>query len=483
VILNDILDFSKIEAGKLELISEEFSLRHELDQTMKTMGIGAHEKGIELNLIVSPDTPDRLTGDAYRLQQVLINLISNAIKFTSEGEVVVFVAPEEDEGDTSVHSSDTSANEVGIRFEVEDTGSGIPEKQKRKIFEAFSQADSSISKNAAGTGLGLTISDNIVRMMNGSLWLGSKNGEGSVFCFNVFLPSRDKQDFGKTFTFTKAPQDTLILIADGNTSATANLRNTIRGWQFDCTTLPHASTVAKAIEEESPSIVLVNERIEGENGIDLAESILSKHGGKTTPIMMLSSKCAPESIKRCQKSGLSHYLFKPIALTELAEVIEAATSTKSTLKNNEASSTPSKPAAKQPKPISQPIPSAETSPPGQIYRVLLAEDNLVNQKVASAMLKKSGHEVVIADNGEIALAELEKGFFDFILMDVQMPVLDGLETGDHIPIIALTAHATKVHQDSCFQAGMDDYIAKPFQMPKLFRSIEKLLKFKRAVRP
>lgn len=209
---------------------------------------------------------------------------------------------------------------------------------------------------------------------------------------------------------------------------------------------------------------------------------------------MLSSKCAPESIKRCQKAGLSHYLFKPIALTELAEVIEAATSTKSTLKNNEASSTPSKPAAKQPKPISQPIPSAETSPPGQIYRVLLAEDNLVNQKVASAMLKKNGHEVVIADNREIALAELEKGFFDFILMDVQMPVLDGLETtrtirrkeletGDHIPIIALTAHATKVHQDSCFQAGMDDYIAKPFQMPKLFRSIEKLLKFKRAVRP
>ena len=493
VILNDILDFSKIEAGKLELVSEDFSLRHELDQTMKTMGIGAHEKGIELNLIVSPDTPDRLTGDAYRLQQVLINLISNAIKFTSEGEVVVYVAPEEDEGEPHLHSSEVSANEVGIRFEVEDTGSGIPEKQKRKIFEAFSQADSSISKNAAGTGLGLTISDNIVRMMNGSLWLGSKNGSGSVFCFNVFLPSPDQQDFGKTFTFSKASQDTQILIAGGNTSAMANLRNTIRGWQFGCTIVTQASAVAKAIEENSPAIILVSESLESESGIDLAKSIFSEQGGEVIPIMMLSSKNAPESIKECQKAGLSHYLFKPIAPSELAQVLEIATNTLSTHNSKATSLTPSKAATEQSKPSSQPSPSADTSPK-QIYRVLLAEDNLVNQKVASAMLKKSGHEVVIADNGKIALEELEKGYFDFILMDVQMPVLDGLETtrtirrkeletGDHIPIIALTAHATKVHQDSCFQSGMDDYIAKPFQMPKLFRSIEKLLKFKRAEQP
>jgi len=492
VILNDILDFSKIEAGKLELVSEEFSLRHELDQTMKTMGIGAHEKGIELNLIVSPDTPDRLTGDAYRLQQVLINLISNAIKFTSEGEVVVYVAPEEEDEEAKLHSSELPATDVGIRFEVEDTGSGIPEKQKRKIFEAFSQADSSISKNAAGTGLGLTISDNIVRMMSGSLWLGSKNGEGSVFCFNVFLPSPDKQDFGKTFTFPKASQDTQILIADENTSATANLRNTITGWQFGCTTVTQASAAAKAIEEKSPSIVLINERLEGESGIDLAESIITRHGGKTIPIMMLSSKSAPESIKKCQKANLSHYLFKPISITELAQAIDAAINTKSAPKDKATSLTPSKATTNQSKPTTQPSPSTET-PPSQSYQVLLAEDNLVNQKVASAMLKKNGHNVVIADNGEIALAELEKGYFDFILMDVQMPVLDGLETtrtirrkeletGDHIPIIALTAHATKVHQDSCFQAGMDDYIAKPFQMPKLFRSIEKLLKFKRAAR-
>ncbi|MBT5706995.1 MAG: response regulator, partial [Verrucomicrobia bacterium] len=195
----------------------------------------------------------------------------------------------------------------------------------------------------------------------------------------------------------------------------------------------------------------------------------------------------------CQKAGLSHYLFKPIAPSELAQVLEIATNTLSTHNSKATSLTPSKAATEQSKPSSQPSPSADTSPK-QIYRVLLAEDNLVNQKVASAMLKKSGHEVVIADNGKIALEELEKGYFDFILMDVQMPVLDGLETtrtirrkeletGDHIPIIALTAHATKVHQDSCFQSGMDDYIAKPFQMPKLFRSIEKLLKFKRAEQP
>ena len=489
VILNDILDFSKIEAGKLELVSEEFSLRHELDQTLKTMGISAHEKGIDLNLIVAPDTPDRLTGDAYRLQQVLINLISNAIKFTSKGEVVVFVAPEEDEGDTKINSSRESANEVGIRFEVEDTGSGIPEKQKKKIFEAFSQVDSSISKNAAGTGLGLAISDNIVRIMNGSLWLGSKSGEGSVFCFNVFLPCTDKQDFGKTFTFSDSSENQHILIADDISSATANLRNTIKGWQFSCTTVSRAKAATKEIEEKSPAIVLINEKLEDESGIDLAETILSKHGGKTIPIMMLSSKSAPESIKKCQKAGLSHYLLKPVAISELAQVIKAALNTKSAPKSLK----PIKAAADQSKPSPQPSPSVE-APDNKSYRVLLAEDNLVNQKVASAMLKKNGHEVVIADNGEIALSELEKGYFDFILMDVQMPVLDGLETtrsirrkeletGDHIPIIALTAHATKVHQDSCFQAGMDDYIAKPFQMPKLFRSIEKLLKFKRAARP
>ena len=460
---------------------------------MKTMGIGAHEKGLELTLVVSPDTPDRLTGDAYRLQQVLINLISNAIKFTSEGEVVVFVAPEEDDEDPRLQTSEVSAKEVGIRFEVEDTGSGIPEKQKRKIFEAFSQADSSVSKNVAGTGLGLTISDNIVRMMDGSLWLGSKNGHGSVFCFNVFLPSSDKQDFGKTFVFPDSAQNSQILIADGTSSVTSTLRNMVKAWQFNCTTVSQASEAAKALKETPPSIALVSEMIGDNSGIDLAKTILSEYGEKTTPIMMLSSKNAPDSIKKCQQAGLAHYLFKPISQSELAQVIIEATN--SLGKDQKPRPTPSSSSnsAKPAKTSPQPSHSGNPAEASNVYRVLLAEDNLVNQKVASAMLKKSGHEVVIADNGAIALSELEKGFFDFILMDVQMPVLDGLETtrtirkkeletGDHIPIIALTAHATKVHQDSCFQAGMDDYIAKPFQMPKLFRSIEKLLKFKRTAR-
>ncbi len=476
VILNDILDFSKIEAGKLDLVAEEFSLRHELDQTMKTMGIGAHEKGLELTLVVAPDTPDRLTGDAYRLQQIVVNLISNAVKFTTEGEIIVHVSPETE--DTEFMSDENV--EVGIRFEVEDTGPGIPEKQKRSIFEAFSQAYTSIANHVAGTGLGLAISDSIVRMMNGSLWLGTKNQEGSVFCFNVFLPTTDPQDFGRSVSFPKETKESEILIVDSNQTTATALEANIKTWQLRCRSTTDHREAIKLLKESSFDAVFIGDALNSEVGFETAKQILNDEAIETIPIMMLSSKNAPDSIKKCRQANIEHYLFKPISPTEAAQSLAAV------LRQRPQSGGTPKKEAIEAQPAST---SSDTSAPlkEKSYRVLLAEDNLVNQKVASAMLKKSGHEVVIAGNGEIALGELEKGYFDFILMDVQMPVLDGLETtrairkkelesGDHIPIIALTAHATKVHQDSCFKAGMDDYIAKPFQMPKLFRSIEKLLK-------
>ncbi len=481
VILNDILDFSKIEAGKLELVSEEFSLRSELDQTMKTMGIGAHEKGLELTLVISPDTPDRIIGDSYRLQQVLINLISNAIKFTSEGEIIVYVAPETDETSIRTPEDHTKNPTVGLRFEVEDTGSGIPEKQKRRIFEAFSQASSSISSNVAGTGLGLTICDSIVRLMNGSLWLGSKNGDGSVFSFNVYLPSPDPGDFGAKKAFSDRARSASVLIVDPNETSASNLKNNLDQWQISCSVIDNPKNALARLKSAPADIVIISEGTNSNVAFELASQIQDAEGLHSTPIMMLSSKNAPESIRKCRKANLTHYIFRPISLKELGPLLELALG----------DSTVSPPLKEQTiQTTEEKKPEAEVEKKG--YRVLLAEDNLVNQKVASAMLKKSGHEVVIAGNGQLALDALAKGYFDFILMDVQMPVLDGLETtrairkqelesGDHIPIIALTAHATKVHQDSCFQAGMDDYIAKPFQMPKLFRSIEKLLKINRNV--
>ena len=479
VILNDILDFSKIEAGKLELVSEEFSLRNELDQTMKTMGIGAHEKGLELTLVISPETPDRLTGDSYRLQQVLINLISNAIKFTTEGEIIVYVAPETDETSVRTKQGNSQKTEVGLRFEVEDTGSGIPEKQKRRIFEAFSQANSSISNNVAGTGLGLTICDSIVRLMNGSLWLGSKNGDGSVFSFNVYLPSSDPEDFGPKRVFSDRARSSSLLIVDHNETSASNLKNNLSEWEIPCKIVHDPKEALTKLKSTSTGLALISEGSNSAEAFELAEKIAASDEITATPVMMLSSKCAPESIRKCREANLPHYIFRPISLKELGPLIEAALGATAATKPQEGHARPSPPEH-----------DSESKPEKKGYRVLLAEDNLVNQKVASAMLKKGGHEVVIAGNGQLALDALAKGHFDFILMDVQMPVLDGLETtrairkqelesGDHIPIIALTAHATKVHQDSCFQAGMDDYIAKPFQMPKLFRSIEKLLRVQR----
>ncbi len=482
IILNEILDFSKIEAGKLELLSDEFSLRHELTQSIKTMGLSAHEKGLELTLIVAPDTPNLLIGDAYRLQQVVINLVSNAIKFTSEGDVTVTVEPELAEAEPQ---SDTSRQPtVGLRVAVEDTGSGIPEAQQRKIFEAFSQANSSISNNVAGTGLGLTISDNLVRMMNGKLWLESKPESGSVFCFNVQLASPNPTETAPKFQFSSEAAAARYLIVDPHPIARRMLESTLKDWGFTATAVGDTDQIHEQIQAENPDVILVSDTSQNGKGIELATQLQKDFPLKPVPIMLLTTKEAARSIKRCQSSQLPHYVFKPISPAELAPIISQALE-KQAAPNAAASPT----AQKSPKP-----PAPATPVAGDSYRVLLAEDNLVNQKVASAMLKKNGHQVVIAGNGQEALDALGKQEFDFILMDVQMPVMDGLaatrairkkelETGQHIPIIALTAHATKVHQDSCFQAGMDDYIPKPFQMPKLFRSIEKLLAQKRRNSP
>jgi CheY-like chemotaxis protein len=477
-VIDDILDFSKIEAGKLDLDPSPFHLRDCLGDTLKLLAPRAHAKGLELTSHVEPPVPDAVLGDAHRLRQVLLNLVGNAIKFTEKGEVVVDVSrqmaePRGEPGVGSVSSDLLTSNFCFLHFEVRDTGIGIAPEKQRAIFEPFVQADGSTTRRYGGTGLGLTISRCLVELMGGQVWVESRPAGGSTFHFAIRL---GLQDTGRTRPVLR--QDRLrglrVLVVDDNATNGRILDEVLRDWGMRPTVVQDGPAALAAVSEaglraDPFALLLLDAMMPGMDGFTLAEHLLSRPELARCTIMMLSSGDRQEGAVRCRALGLGGYLTKPIKHAELREALLRALSAEG-------------PRGRAPT-------AAEARPPERSgrLRILLAEDNAINQRLAVRLLEKQGHTVHVATTGTEALAALEGETFDVLLLDVQLPDLDGFEvtarvrageasrgtTGPvgRLPIVALTAHAMKGYRERCLEAGMDGYLSKPIQPAELFAAL------------
>jgi len=462
-VINDILDFSKIEAGKLELINIEFGLRDVISDAMTMLAVQAHRKGLELTYDVPPDVPDAVLGDPGRLRQVLVNLVGNAIKFTEQGEVVL-----------SAQIAAETNERVDLHFTVTDTGIGIPPDKQATIFRAFEQADGSTSRKYGGTGLGLAISAQFVGLMQGKIWVESKEGEGSSFHFVVSLGlqhGRIKWEIPQT---KEKLQGMSVLVVDDNSTNRRILEETLSYWGMNPVAVDGGAKAMELMLEASnrglPYPLVITDCMMPEmDGFELVERIKEDSRLAASTIIMLTSSGERGDASRCIRLGISAYLVKPIKQAELFFTVS--------------------------KVLEEPVPGE--AHPSLITRhsiretknrlkILLAEDNPVNQTVALRMLERMGHTVSLAENGEEALKAMKRVEFDLALMDVQMPVMDGLEatkayrewektTGKHLPMIAMTAYAMKGDEERCLAAGMDGYLPKPISAQRLYDVIEEMM--------
>jgi signal transduction histidine kinase/DNA-binding response OmpR family regulator len=465
-VINDILDFSKIEAGKLDLDQVEFKLRDMAGQATRVLAMRAHEKGLELTCQVAADVPGWLIGDPRRLRQVIVNLVGNAVKFTERGEVAV-----------RVEMDSRTAESLEIHFTVSDTGIGIPIEKQQAIFEAFTQADHSTTRQYGGTGLGLTISMRLAQLMNGRLWVESEQGKGSAFHFTAILQPGETALPDPRRREMEALQNLPVLVVDDHPTNRRILRELLVQWRMAPETVdgagPALALLTRArLDGKSFPLVLLDGEMPEADGFPLAQQIKDTPGLAGAVIVMLSSDHKPGDAGRCRELGIAAYLIKPVIESELLDAILAA------LQPREQTTMPESAAVPRPQRVT-----------GRGLRILLAEDNAVNQKVAVGLLRSQGHSVVVANNGKEAIEALEKcGYegFDIVLMDVQMPGMDGFEAtaairerdrarGAHTPIIAMTAYAMTGDSERCLAAGMDGYVAKPIRVAALMEEIDRSL--------
>lgn len=455
VLINDILDFSKIEAGKLELDSAEFDLSDTLSDPLRSMALRAHENGLELACYISPALPQTFIGDALRLKQVLTNLLGNAIKFTQRGEIVL-----------RVEQDKTVGEDRELTFSISDTGIGIPAEKRNTIFEAFSQADASTTRKFGGTGLGLAISSRIVSLMGGTVRVESEPGQGSTFYFTArFKPAAaTTQPAVFPANLTGMP----ILIVDDNLTNRRILAQTVGAWGMVAVTAENGPSalekLSTAAESDFPfAVVLVDSKMPGMDGFNLIERMAQNAKISAQPIMMLTSDNYNNTALRCREVGINQHLLKPIMPAELLRALESALG----------KGIPCQTAA---------VATSHEQTKSARLRVLVVEDNPVNQKLAVRILEKAGHDTAVADTGRRALQVLQEHSFDLVLMDLQMPEMDGFAataairqreqaTGRHLPIIAMTAHAMKGDREKCLQKGMDEYISKPIDTGGLLELI------------
>jgi len=469
LIINDVLDFSKIEAGKMELALIPFDLREGLGETMMALSFRAHQKRLELVYEVQPEVPEALLGDPGRIRQILINLVGNAIKFTEHGEILV-----------SVDEQSSGSATTTLHFAVKDTGVGIPVEQQEKIFEAFSQADGSMTRKYGGTGLGLTISVRLVEMMGGRVWLESQPGRGSTFHFTVQLAVQDTASARPIPLQPEQLRDLHALIVDDNFTNRRVLHGMLTRWGMRPTSVEGGRAALQALEIAKSTghpfpLILLDGQMPDMDGFALAEQIQKDPGLLAVTIMMLTSAGHLGDAARCRDLGISAYLVKPIRQTELLDGICQALKKESITKN-------------------RPLVTRHTLQENKHRsRVLLAEDNAVNQTLAVRLLEKRGYSVIVAGNGREAVEAFENNQFDVVLMDIQMPEMDGFEAtaairakeklaGGHVPIIAMTAHALKGDQERCISAGMDGYVSKPIRTSELFSTMERMLQNKDSAR-
>ncbi len=460
-LVNDILDFSKMQAGKFELISQDFSLRDCIGDSMRTLAVPAHSKGLELAYHVDPEVPDAVLGDPTRLRQILVNLVGNAVKFTDMGEIVV-----------KVHSERVPEDATLLHFSVSDTGAGIPGLMHSKIFDAFQQVDGSSTKKHSGTGLGLAITAQLVQLMGGSIWVESEEGAGSTFHFEVHLGVSDAagaEPVGKSLPNLK---DMRVLVVDDNLTNRRLLEEILTYWGMLPLLADGGAQALRELEDAERqsrpfALALIDYMMPGMDGFDLAKAMRANPEFASTPTIMLTSAGGGGDLERCRQVGISGYLLKPIKQSDLLDtIVNVLQQQDRNLARREA-----------------PSESGGPRPASDGLRVLLVEDNFVNQKLASRMLQKMGHSVTVAGNGKEALVEVEHQDFDLIFMDVQMPAMDGFEatrairereksSDRHTPIVALTAHALSGDRERCLEAGMDGYIPKPLTAAQLRAAIE-----------
>jgi two-component system sensor histidine kinase/response regulator len=463
VVINDILDFSKIEAGKLDLDPVEFRLRDSIEETIKTIALSAHQKNLELVSDIHPDVPESAVGDASRLRQILLNLASNAVKFTSEGEVVISVRV-----DSPGKQASSADSGLKLQFTVHDTGIGIPLAKQDMIFQAFSQADGSISRKFGGTGLGLAISTRLVEMMGGRIWVESDEGIGSAFHFTIQLASAVSQPHHPTPELGDLV-GVSVLVVDDNATNLRIFSQRLAYWGMKPVLAESGAAALATIQSRTEPfpLIVTDVHMPEMDGFELAERIKSDHRIAAPLILMLTSGGHPGDGARCRELGIEAYLTKPVSQSDLQTTIRRVLSAR----------TP------EDQPSSPPAVQRVAEQPTGALRILVAEDNPVNQTVAVRLLQKRGHYAVVAGSGREALKALDHEPFDLVLMDVQMPEMDGLETsaairdrekitGVHIPIIAMTALAMKGDREDCLAAGMDAYVSKPICASELFALID-----------
>jgi CheY-like chemotaxis protein len=464
-VINDILDFSKIEAGKIDLEAIDFNVRDTLEATLKTLALRAHEKGLELLCEIAPEVPEAVNGDSSRLRQIIVNLVGNAIKFTQQGEVGLKVSVEKEEGEERI-----------LRFCVSDTGIGIPVEKQNLIFDPFAQADTSTTRKYGGTGLGLTISAQLVAMMGGRIWLQSEPERGSRFYFTTRLKSSEaKPEVGAI-----APPEILrgvkVLVVDDNRTNQRIVQGMLSRWEMQSTVVGGGKAALEELFSSADAgkpygLVLTDMHMPHMDGFDLIERIRQRPELRTATIMMLTSAGHRGDADRCKALGVAAYLLKPIRQSELREAIARVLGAQ-----NQCGVVP----------LVTRYSLHDARDSSEVLNILVTEDNVVNQRLATRLLEKRGHRVTVASNGRQALEALEAGVYDLVFMDVQMPEMDGLEataavrrketaTGKHQPIIALTAHAMKRDQERCIAAGMDGYLTKPIRPQELDVILERYL--------
>ena len=458
-LINDILDFSKIEAGRLDLTHEHFNLTAMLETTIETLAHRAEEKNIELVLDIHPDLPSNVYGDPGRIRQILINLIGNAIKFTKQGEVSL-----------TVNGRRVKDDKIKLEFVVNDTGIGIEKEKLLLIFDKFTQADNTTTRKFGGTGLGLSISKHLAELMGGGLSVESKINQGSTFTCTIFLEhSPETETSLADLTEFKGIE---VLIVDDNVTNLALLEKILRSKEIKTRTGSSGKEALQILEQAAADnrpipLVLLDMQMPEMDGETTAKKILSNKNLQTTKIIILTSMGLRAGARRLTDLGCSGYLMKPVKQNLLFKTIHQVLSGKDLV-------------PKQPEPEKKD--SEKDKKPKEDIRILLVEDNPINQRVALKILEKKDYKVDTADNGALALEALKNKEYDIVLMDIQMPEMDGLEAtqqirknldqGRRLPIIAMTANALKGDREKCIDAGMDDYVSKPVRPAELFKTLE-----------
>jgi PAS domain S-box-containing protein len=460
-LINDILDFSKAEARKEKLEHMEFPLRETIEETLKSLAPRAQEKEIELASRFAPEVPDDLIGDPDRLRRIVVNLVGNAIKFTEHGEVVVQVNVE-------AHTEP----DVLLHLSVTDTGIGIPSEKQQHIFEAFAQADSSTTRKYGGTGLGLAISAQLCELMNGVMWVESEEGRGSIFHFTAHF-GRPEKPAKKTGELEPVKlRDLPVLVVDDNSTNRQILEEMIANWRMKPVAAANGPAAMEALQQAHKNgtpfrLVLLDGHMPGMDGFEVAARVKQDPQLHGAEVILLTSAGRSEDVARAKTVGVAAALSKPVKQSELWDAIVTALN----VPGRQKARAPASAAASRRAKARQPL------------RVLLAEDNPVNQEVALRLLERRGHSVIVAENGKLALTAIERHKFDLVLMDVQMPEMGGLEatqlirekeksTSEHLPILAMTAHAMQGDRERCIAAGMDGYLAKPIDPKSFLQTVE-----------